>query len=95
MDPFSIFLSITLGAFSISMSVAGLVQGQQSMQMAQNQYTESLELNKQQMLESKQLASEQYSQSIEQSERQLDESYLLARNTKYKMGRYGSTRRMK
>lgn len=95
MDPFSIFMSIVLGAFSMTMSIAGLVQGQQSMQVAQQQYTESLELNKKQMEESKQLSQAQYAESVKQSEKQLEQSYFVARDTKFKMPRYGSNRRMK
>lgn len=94
MDPFSIFMSIVLGAFSMSMSIAGLVQGQQSMQTAQQQYTESLELSRKQMEESKQLSQEQYAASLEQSESQLNQSYYMARDTRFKMPRYGSSRRM-
>lgn len=94
MDPFSIFMSIVLGAFSMSLSIAGLVQGQQSMQIAQQQYTESLELSKKQMEESKQLSQEQYAESVKQSDNQLNQSYSMARDTKFKMPRYGSNRRM-
>lgn len=95
MDPFSIFLSIVLGAFSVTMSVAGLVQGQQSMQMAQQQYTESMALSSKQLRESQAVSEEQYEKSVAQSNEQLDKSYSMARDTKYKMARYGSSRRMK